>query len=91
MFFSSPTEGLKQGLKQGLKHNSKVRSVYNKNIQEYYRYIDNENGQMLELIDNDNMTVFIVSDHGAKKEHGWRPLCQRMVDTRGISDIEVVP
>lgn len=46
-----------------------VHPVYNNSIREYYRYIDEEIGQILDLIDNDT-TVFIVSDHGAKKMDG---------------------
>jgi predicted AlkP superfamily phosphohydrolase/phosphomutase len=52
-----------------LHRNYEVHSVYNKSIREYYCYIDNEIGQILELVDNDT-TVFIVSDHGAKKMDG---------------------
>jgi predicted AlkP superfamily phosphohydrolase/phosphomutase len=50
-------------------HKYQVHPVYNNSIRDYYRYIDNEIGQMLELIDEDT-TVFIVSDHGAKKMDG---------------------
>src|SRR5581483_4711940 len=50
-------------------HKYEVHPVYNNSIREYYRYIDNEIGQILELIDDDT-TVFIVSDHGAKKMDG---------------------
>ncbi len=46
-----------------------VHPVYNSSIREYYCYIDNEIGQILELIDSDT-TVFIVSDHGARKMDG---------------------
>ncbi|HEU5229437.1 MAG TPA: alkaline phosphatase family protein [Ktedonobacteraceae bacterium] len=43
--------------------------VYSKSIHDYYLYLDTEIGQLLELVD-DNTTVFIVSDHGAKKMDG---------------------
>lgn len=46
-----------------------VHPVYNNSIRDYYRYIDSEIGHILELVD-DNTTVFIVSDHGAKKMDG---------------------
>jgi predicted AlkP superfamily phosphohydrolase/phosphomutase len=50
-------------------HKYEVHPVYNTSIRDYYRYIDNEIGQVLELVD-DNTTVFIVSDHGAKRMDG---------------------
>ena len=50
-------------------HKYEVHTVYNNSIREYYRYIDNEIGQILALVDNDT-TVFIVSDHGAKRMDG---------------------
>ncbi|HLG60524.1 MAG TPA: alkaline phosphatase family protein [Ktedonosporobacter sp.] len=43
--------------------------VYSQSIHDYYLYLDNEIGQILELVDDDT-TVFIVSDHGAKKMDG---------------------
>ncbi|HZO72971.1 MAG TPA: alkaline phosphatase family protein [Ktedonobacteraceae bacterium] len=43
--------------------------VYSKSIHDYYLYLDTEIGQILELVDDDT-TVFIVSDHGAKKMDG---------------------
>lgn len=43
--------------------------VYSKSIHDYYLYLDAEIGQILELVDDDT-TVFIVSDHGAKKMDG---------------------
>jgi predicted AlkP superfamily phosphohydrolase/phosphomutase len=50
-----------------------VHPVYNNSIRDYYRYLDNEIGQILALVDADttaDTTVFIVSDHGAKKMDG---------------------
>jgi len=38
-------------------------------IYDYYCYLDDEIGQILKLVDNET-TVFIVSDHGAKKMDG---------------------
>lgn len=38
-------------------------------IKDYYKYVDAEIGKTLELIDNDT-TVLVVSDHGAKKMDG---------------------
>lgn len=46
-----------------------IHPRYNQSIREYYRYLDGEIGQLLELID-EHTTVFIVSDHGAKKMDG---------------------
>src|SRR5690242_9358037 len=43
--------------------------VYSKSIHDYYLYLDAEIGQLLALVDDDT-TVFIVSDHGAKKMDG---------------------
>lgn len=43
--------------------------LYSKSIHDYYLYLDAEIGQILELVDDDT-TVFIVSDHGAKKMDG---------------------
>jgi ATP sulfurylase len=42
---------------------------YQNAIRDYYRYVDGEVGQMLELVD-DNTVVIVVSDHGAKKMDG---------------------
>ncbi len=50
-------------------HKYEVHAVYNNSIHDYYRYLDSEIGQILELVDEDT-TVFIVSDHGAKKMDG---------------------
>jgi predicted AlkP superfamily phosphohydrolase/phosphomutase len=46
-----------------------ISPLYNDSIRDYYRYIDSEIGQILALIDNET-TVFLVSDHGAKKMDG---------------------
>jgi predicted AlkP superfamily phosphohydrolase/phosphomutase len=46
-----------------------VNPKLNTSIHDYYRYIDAEIGQILDLLDKDT-TVFIVSDHGAKKMDG---------------------
>ena len=51
-------------------HKYVVHPTYNESIHNYYRYIDSEIGQILDLVDLDNTTVFIVSDHGAKKMDG---------------------
>ncbi len=47
-----------------------VNPRLNNSIHDYYRYLDSEIGQILELVDLENTTVFIVSDHGAKKMDG---------------------
>jgi len=44
-------------------------SQYADTIRNYYRLLDKELGRILSLIDN-NTTVFVVSDHGAKKMDG---------------------
>lgn len=46
-----------------------IHPRYNTSIRDYYRFIDGEIGQILELVDPAT-TVFIVSDHGAKKMDG---------------------
>ena len=50
-------------------HKYEVHPAYNHCIHDYYCYIDSEIGQILELVD-ENTTVFIVSDHGAKRMDG---------------------
>jgi predicted AlkP superfamily phosphohydrolase/phosphomutase len=50
-------------------HKYEVHPTLNQSIYTYYRYIDSEIGQLLDLID-EQTTVFIVSDHGAKKMDG---------------------
>lgn len=44
-------------------------SPFNKVILDYYKYIDEEIGSILSLLD-DNTTVMVVSDHGAKRMDG---------------------
>lgn len=51
-------------------HKYEVNPRLNNSIRDYYRYLDGEIGQILELLDLDNTTVFIVSDHGARKMDG---------------------
>jgi predicted AlkP superfamily phosphohydrolase/phosphomutase len=50
-------------------HKYEVHPTLNQSIYTYYRYIDSEIGQILDLVD-EQTTVFIVSDHGAKKMDG---------------------
>lgn len=47
-----------------------VHPVYSRSIHDYYRYLDGEIMQILDLVDEKETTVFIVSDHGAKKMDG---------------------
>ncbi|MGA9348239.1 MAG: sulfate adenylyltransferase [Anaerolineae bacterium] len=47
----------------------KPGNPYQNAIRDYYRYVDGEVGQMLELVD-DNTVILVVSDHGAKKMDG---------------------
>lgn len=42
---------------------------YQSAIREYYKYVDREVGELLNLID-DNTVVLVISDHGAKKVDG---------------------
>ncbi len=51
-------------------HKYVVHPTYNQSIHDYYRYLDGQIGQILDLIDLEQTTVFIVSDHGAKKMDG---------------------
>jgi predicted AlkP superfamily phosphohydrolase/phosphomutase len=44
-------------------------SPYKDAILEYYRFVDREIGQLLELVDDDTV-VMVVSDHGAKRMDG---------------------
>jgi len=44
-------------------------SPYKDTIMEYYRMLDEEIGQILDMLDDDT-TVFVVSDHGAKSMKG---------------------
>ena len=72
MFVEMGTDRIHHGLwkyHDPTHHKYQVHPVYNNSIHDYYRYIDNEIGQILELVDDDT-TVFIVSDHGAKKMDG---------------------
>ncbi len=39
-------------------------------IQDYYRYLDGEVGELLDLLAKDDAVVLVVSDHGAKKLDG---------------------
>ena len=47
----------------------KAGSKYERAIHEYYRYLDEEIGALLTLVDDDTV-IFVVSDHGAKKMDG---------------------
>ena len=63
------------------KYYDKTHSKYEKGnvfesvIKNFYKYLDKEVGELLELID-DETTVFVVSDHGAKAMKGC--LCVNM-------------
>ncbi len=72
MFVEMGTDRIHHGLwkyHDTTHHKYEVHPVFNTSIHDYYRYIDNEIGQILDLVDEDT-TVFIVSDHGAKKMDG---------------------
>lgn len=51
-----------------LKH--QAHPVYTTSIRDYYRYLDSEIVQILDLLDEKETTIFIVSDHGARKMDG---------------------
>jgi len=72
MFVEMGTDRIHHGLwkyHDPTHHKHEAHPVYNTSIRDYYRYIDHEIGQILALLDDDT-TVFIVSDHGAKKMDG---------------------
>ena len=50
-------------------HRKYTESEYSDAIPDYYQYLDNQIGEMLELVDDDTC-VMVVSDHGAKKMEG---------------------
>lgn len=53
-------------------------SKYLTAIQDYYRYVDDEVGKILELVDED-VIVLVVSDHGIKKMDGGICLNQWLI------------
>src|SRR5260370_16319252 len=70
MFVEMGTDRIHHGLwkyHDPTHHKYEVHPVLNESIHNYYHYIDSEIGQILDLVDEQNTTVFIVSDHGAKK------------------------
>lgn len=72
MFVEMGTDRIHHGLwkyHDPTHHKYEVNPAFNNSIHDYYRYIDGEIGQILDLVDDDT-TVFIVSDHGAKKMDG---------------------
>lgn len=50
-------------------HRKYTESEFGSSILEYYEYLDKEIGEMLSCIDDDT-SVIVVSDHGAKKMEG---------------------
>ncbi len=76
MFVEMGTDRIHHGLwkyHDPTHHKYEVNPRLNESIHDYYRYIDSEIGQILELVDDDT-TVFIVSDHGAKKMDAARAI-----------------
>jgi predicted AlkP superfamily phosphohydrolase/phosphomutase len=72
MFVEMGTDRIHHGLwkyHDPTHHKYETNAKLNDSIRDYYRYIDSEIGQILDLVD-ENTTVFIVSDHGAKKMDG---------------------
>lgn len=72
MFVEMGTDRIHHGLwryHDPTHHKYEVHPVYNTSIHDYYCYLDTEIGEILDLLD-ENTTVFIVSDHGAKKMDG---------------------
>lgn len=73
MFVEMGTDRIHHGLwkyHDPTHHKYEIKPPLNEAIHNYYRYIDTEIGQILDLVDLDSTTVFIVSDHGAKKMDG---------------------
>ena len=64
-------------------------SPYSDVIRDYYRYLDDEIGSLLELL-NDDTLVLVVSDHGARQA-GRRLLRQRVADPRGAPRAQPLP
>lgn len=48
----------------------KPNSEYKNVIKDYYKYIDEKIGELLTIVNQEDTTVLIVSDHGAKKMDG---------------------
>lgn len=72
MFVEMGTDRIHHGLwkyHDPAHHKYETNVKLNDSIRDYYRYIDSEIGQILNLVDEDT-TVFIVSDHGAKRMDG---------------------
>ncbi|HWZ17321.1 MAG TPA: alkaline phosphatase family protein, partial [Ktedonobacteraceae bacterium] len=72
MFVEMGTDRIHHGLwkyHDPTHHKYEIHPTLNQSIYNYYRYIDSEIGQILDLVD-EHTTVFIVSDHGAKKMDG---------------------
>jgi predicted AlkP superfamily phosphohydrolase/phosphomutase len=72
MFVEMGTDRIHHGLwkyHDPTHHKYEVHPTLNQSIYNYYRYLDSEIGQILDLVD-EYTTVFIVSDHGAKKMDG---------------------
>jgi predicted AlkP superfamily phosphohydrolase/phosphomutase len=72
MFVEMGTDRIQHGLwkyHDPTRHKYEVHPRYNTSIRDYYHFIDKEIGHILNLVDK-HTTVFIVSDHGAKKMDG---------------------
>src|SRR5260370_23591166 len=73
MFVEMGTDRIHNGLwkyHDPTHHKYEVHPVLNESIHHYYHYIDSEIGQILDLVDEQNTTACIVSDHRAKKMDG---------------------
>ena len=62
---------------------------FNGAIRDYYVYVDQELGRVLELVD-EQTTVLVVSDHGAKKMDGGVCINQWLIE-RGYLALEQMP
>src|SRR5438045_9552366 len=72
MFVEMGTDRIHHGLwkyHDPTHHKYEVNPALNQSIHDYYRYIDSEIGQILDLV-ADNTTGFIVSDIGDRKIDG---------------------
>ena len=58
---------------------------YKESLREYYRYLDGKIGELLDKYADDDTTVLVVSDHGAKAMVGGRLLQRVAAATRATS------
>jgi len=70
-------------------HKYEAGNIFESVIKNYYKFLDKEIGELLDLIEN-NTTVLVVSDHGAKAMKGC--LCVNMaLENLGLLKFEESP